>query len=305
LLGILVVSLGLTTAYVTQTEKNPEGDGGLLVVTSFYPMYIAAENIIGDTKGVSLQNLSEPQTGCLHDFQLTPEDMRLLSKADVFIINGGGIETFMEDVAAAYPDLLVVNACENVDLLEATDAHEHDHVDSENLIDKNAHAWMSVAAYRTQVNTIAEKLMECDPEHADAYQANRDRYEEKLAQLQQEQTELIRMLDGEPVILFHEAYAYVAQELGLATCYLLNLDEESSVSAGEVATVIGEIEEHGVRFILAEELYGSDMGTLISSETGVQVLYLDTLNRGDYDADSYIDGMQSNLELLRSFVKME
>jgi zinc transport system substrate-binding protein len=239
--------------------------------------------------------------------------MRLLSKADVFIINGGGIETFMEDVAAAYPDLLVVNACENVDLLDATDAHEHDHADaypsagqdgadSENIIDKNAHAWMSVAAYRTQVDTITEKLISCDPEHADAYQTNRDHYEEKLSELQQEQAELIRMLDGEPVILFHEAYAYVAQELGLTTCYLLNLDEESSVSAGEVATVIGEIEEHGIRLILAEELYGSDMGTLISSETGVQVLYLDTLNRGDYDADSYIDGMQSNLELLRSFV---
>jgi zinc transport system substrate-binding protein len=215
----------------------------------------------------------------------------------------------MEDVAAAYPDLLVVNACENVDLLEATDAHGHDHADaadesadSENIIDKNAHAWMSVAAYRTQVDTITEKLMACDPEHASSYQTNRDRYAEKLTELQQEQTELIRMLDGEPVILFHEAYAYVAQELGLTTCYLLNLDEESSVSAGEVATVIGEIEEHGVRFILAEELYGSDMGALISSETGVQVLYLDTLNRGDYDADSYIDGMQSNLELLRSLV---
>jgi hypothetical protein len=37
----------------------------------------------------------------------------------------------------------------------------------------------------------------------------------------------------------------------------------------------------------------------------VQVLYLDTLNRGDYDADSYINGMQSNLDLLRTFLKME
>jgi zinc transport system substrate-binding protein len=238
--------------------------------------------------------------------------MRLLSKADVFIINGGGIETFMEDVAAAYPDLVVVNACENVELLESTDVHEHDHADAaddsaddENIIDKNAHAWMSVAAYRTQVDTIAEKLMACDPGHADTYQTNRDRYEEKLGKLQEEQNEIIRMLDGEPVILFHEAYAYVAQELGLTTCYLLNLDEESSVSAGEVATVIGEIEEHGIRLILAEELYGSDMGALVSSETGVQVLYLDTLNRGDYDADSYINGMQSNLDLLRTFLKME
>jgi zinc transport system substrate-binding protein len=321
LLGILVISLGLTAGYTARTEgTNQEGDDELLVVTSFYPMYIAAENIIGDTEGVRLENLSEPQTGCLHDFQLTPEDMRLLAKADVFVINGGGIETFMTDVAAAYPDLLVVNACEAVDLLESADTDDHDHAVSEesdsidgdaedqaendgNSPDVNAHAWMSIAAYRTQVDTIAEKLMECDPKHASSYQANRDRYEEKLSQLQEEQTELISMLRGEPVILFHEAYAYVSDELGLDTCYLLNLDEESSISAGEVAAVIGEIKEHGIRLVLAEELYGSDMGALISSETDVQVLYLDTLNRGDYDADSYINGMRSNLDMLRAWIQ--
>jgi zinc transport system substrate-binding protein len=285
LLGILVVSLGLTAVYVSR-ESNQEMDGELLVVTSFYPMYIAAENIIGDAEGVKLENLSEPQTGCLHDFQLTPEDMRLLSKADVFVINGGGIETFMEDVAAAYPELLVVNACENVE-----------------LSGDNAHAWMSVKAYRKQVDFIAEKLMEYDPDNASEYQANRDIYEDKLEKLQADQDELTKDLTGEPVILFHEAYEYLAEELGLDSRYLLNLDEETAVSAGDVASVLEEIDANNIRFILAEELYGSDMGTLISSEADVQVLYLDTLNRGDYSADSYLDGMQKNLDMIRAWIQ--
>jgi zinc transport system substrate-binding protein len=284
LLGILVVSLGLTAVYVSR-ESNQETDRNLLVVTSFYPMYVAAENIIGDTEGVELENLSEPQTGCLHDFQLTPEDMRLLSKADVFVINGGGIETFMEDVAAAYPELMVVNACENVE-----------------LSDDNAHAWMSVKAYKKQVDFIAEKLMECDPDNALAYQENRDIYVEKLEKLQAEQEELTQSLSGEPVILFHEAYEYLADDLGLDSRYLLNLDEETAVSAGDVAAVLEEIDANNIRLILAEELYGSDMGTLISSECDAEVLYLDTLNRGNYDADSYIDGMQSNLDMLRAWI---
>jgi zinc transport system substrate-binding protein len=285
LLGILVVSLGLTAVYVSR-ESNPQDDGELLVVTSFYPMYIAAENIIGDTEGVKLENLSEPQTGCLHDFQLTPEDMRLLSQADVFVINGGGIETFMEDVAAAYPELLVVNACENVE-----------------LSGDNAHAWMSIKAYKKQVDTIAEKLMDCDPDNALTYQANRDSYEEKLEKLQMEQEELTKSLSGEPVILFHEAYEYLAEDLGLDSRYLLNLDEETAVSAGDVAAVLEEIQANNIRLILAEELYGSDMGTLISSEADVQVLYLDTLNRGDYSADSYLDGMQKNLDMIRAWIQ--
>ena len=111
-------------------KNTDEADDMLTVVTSFYPMYIATLNIVDGVKGVRLENLSEPQTGCLHDFQLTPEDMKLLSTADVFVINGGGIESFMSDVAKAYPKLDVVEACEDVALLSEDDAdsdHDHDH----------------------------------------------------------------------------------------------------------------------------------------------------------------------------------
>ena len=143
LVVITVVSGLLTNIYVSESSSKQE-EQTLTVVTSFYPMYIAALNVIGDTDGVHLQNLSEPQTGCLHDFQLTPEDMKLLSKADVFIINGGGIESFMKDVAKSYPDLTIIEASEGIDLLE--DEGE-----------ENAHAWMSVATYEEQVNHIVKK----------------------------------------------------------------------------------------------------------------------------------------------------
>lgn len=88
------------------TKNTDEADDMLTVVTSFYPMYIAALNIVDGVEGVRLENLSEPQTGCLHDFQLTPEDMKLLSTADVFVINGGGIESFMSDVARRIRSLM-------------------------------------------------------------------------------------------------------------------------------------------------------------------------------------------------------
>lgn len=308
LLCILAASLGLTAIY-TEYEGLDAKEDDILVVTSFYPMYIATENIVKDIDGVTLKNLSEPQTGCLHDFQLTPEDMRLLAKADVFVINGGGIETFMTDVASAYPDLKIIDACENVTLLESTGGHEHEehgheeHSHEEGEDKENAHAWMSISAYRTQVGTIADKLAEYDKDHAEVYRMNRDHYEEKLAQLQEEQEQVAELLNNEKVILFHEAYAYLADDLGLESCYLLNLDEERAVSAGEVAEVLEEIDENQVSLVLAEERYGSNLGELVASESGAKILYLDTLNRGEYDADSYLNGMQENLALIRDWIQ--
>lgn len=318
LVGLLVASLGLTTIYVGSTQQ-PQEDEKLHIVTSFYPMYIAAMNVVGDTENVELTNLSEPQTGCLHDFQLTPADMQLLSEADAFIINGGGVESFMEDVASAYPNLVIINASEHLDLLAEDEEHEdeetheeHDHGEEpesgEHVHDHggvNAHAWMSVEMYRGQVQAIAQGLAELDPEHEQNYLDHAAQYDVKLAELQSEQEEIASMVSGQSVILFHEAYEYVAGDYGLNVALVMDLDEERQVSAGEVAQVLEEIEEHGVTCILAEELYGQKMAQTVQRSADIRVLYLDTLNRGDYDPDSYLTGMHHNLELMRQLAETE
>lgn len=306
------------------TKNTDEADDMLTVVTSFYPMYIATLNIVDGVEGVRLENLSEPQTGCLHDFQLTPEDMKLLSTADVFVINGGGIESFMSDVAKAYPKLDVVEACEDVALLSEDDAdsdHDHDHdADTESDSDhdhdheadaesdsahdhdhgdENAHAWMSVPRYRTMVQTIASRLAKKDAKHADEYYANEKAYDAKLAVLEEKINSIKSLTNGQNIIIFHEAYAYVADDFSMNACYLLDLDEERSVSAGEIKQVIGAIKDDGVSVILAEELYGKSMGDTVSRETDVHVIYIDPLNRGEYDKDSYLYGMEHNIELIK------
>ena len=288
LVVITVVSGLLTNIYVRESGSKQE-EQTLTVVTSFYPMYIAALNVIGDTDGVHLQNLSEPQTGCLHDFQLTPEDMKLLSKADVFIINGGGIESFMKDVAKSYPDLTIIEASEGIDLLE--DEGE-----------ENAHAWMSVATYEEQVNHIAEGLAAADEKHASDYQKHADAYVVKLDALKERQQKVAEKIKGQSIILFHEAYDYVADDYGLDVAYVLDLDEERQVSAGEVADVLAAVRDDHVKYILAEELYGKSMGDTVEKETDAKVIYLDALNRGDYDADSYIKGMSANIDLIEQYL---
>ncbi len=346
LLSILIVSFGFTNVYVSQNQSVEED---FVVVTSFYPMYIAAMNVIGDTDGVTLQNLSEPQTGCLHDFQLTPADMKLLSTADVFIINGGGIESFMEDIAKQYPDLMVIEACEGIELLCEEDEHGHDEdvhtheiegvhedehepesvhihdeeeyrvgenetevhdMDSEDTHDGynhdvNAHAWMSVKKYRKQIENIADGLASMAPDAAESFLANADIYDGKLEELQTEQEKLLTLTKDKEVILFHCAYDYVAEELGLEAAFCMDLDEERQVSAGEVAEVLNVIETHGVKYIFAEELYGKSMCELVQKEADVEVIYLDPLNRGEYKADSYLEGMRENLKLIREMFHLE
>ena len=312
---ILFVGSVLTMAYVRAEQKKEQAkDEDLLVVTSFYPMYVAAENVIGDVEGVTLENLSEPQTGCLHDYQLTAADMKLLSKADVFIVNGGGIESFLSDVAESYPDLKIVQACDGIDLLESAegtgeshndlssneDADHDDHDHSEHSHgDENAHVWMNLADYQIQVQNICNGLSEADSAHAEQYAKNAQTYQGKVQELQQEAAELASQIASQPVVIFHEAYEYIVQEYGLQLAGEMNLDEERQVSAGEVADILHSIEDNHVSVVLAEELYGTDMGEMVTKQSGVKVVYLDTLTQGDYSADSNLEGMRSNIEQLK------
>lgn len=315
LLAIAVAGGIFTTAYVRQEEQRGT-DGTIKVVTSFYPIYIATENVIGNNPNVTLQNLSEPQTGCMHDYQLTPQDMILLSNADIFIVNGGGIEGFLTEVAKEYPDLTIIYATDGLELLgeeehsEEEHIHEHEeaHGEEEHAHEhgeENAHAWMNTELYAGMVQNIAEGLSQADRERQETYQENSVKYCEKIQKLTDQIEELKKELSGREVIIFHEAYEYVAQQYGMHVAYCLDLDEERQVSAGEVAEVMEQIQENQVSVVLAEELYGKSMGDTVEKEGECKVYYLDSLTRGAYEKDSYLNVMQNNIDLMREIAGKE
>ena len=161
---LLVVLAGALIFVRVHGSLSPAAkDGKLKVVTSFYPIYIAAANVAGNCEGIEVLNLSEPQTGCLHDFVLTPEDMQMLSSADLFLINGGGMETFLEEVAAQYPSLAVVETAEGL------------------LDGENAHVWMGIERYRAQVSAVLDALIRIAGAYQDELKANAAEYDAKLA----------------------------------------------------------------------------------------------------------------------------
>ena len=335
--GLLLTSLLFLSVLVAAVaERSGAGRGAaslkedpsawpLRIVTSFYPVYIAAMNLTEDVPGVSLQNLSEPETGCLHDYQLTPSDMILLSTADVFIVNGGGIEEFLTDVAEAYPDLVIIDTAEDIPLLEGeTHQHDHDedghedeadhgkeagqeadheeedHEEEEHHHGTNPHVWLSVPRYRAQLQAMKNGLLEADedPERRALYEENFTAYDKKLQALSDYEEELLKQTKDRPVVLFHAGYEYLCDDLSMEEIFLLDLDEERQISAGEVAEVMAEIREHQVKLVLAEDTYGREMGERVAGETGAEVLYLDTLVRSaqGYDSDAYVNSMTENLK---------
>lgn len=87
------------------------------IVTSFYPMYLFTRNLTEGISGVTVVNMTAQNAGCLHDYQLLSKDMKALGAADAFVINGAGMEGFLEKVIEQLPSLPVITASEGIEIL--------------------------------------------------------------------------------------------------------------------------------------------------------------------------------------------
>lgn len=304
LLGVMVMlSLaGYLVCLLMGSSKQINKDEDFLLVTSFYPMYVLAENLTTEVEGVTVSNLTENQTGCLHDYQLTSRDMKLLNRADAFLVNGAGMELFMEKVMEGRKELPVIEAAHGISLLGGI-AHDHGEEAGHNHAhEQNGHVWMDVERYRAQLVTVTTELQSLLPEQAAVLSQAAAAYDEKLAVLSAEAEDLKQHTEGIHVVIFHEAFAYLAESLGMEILMSLSLDEETVPSAGEIAEVIEEINHHGAALVFIEKVHASYADKILA-ETDANVVYIDPLTIGDGEADSYLSGMWENLSAIRHMVK--
>ena len=277
-----------------ESNKSIESNNKLTIVTSFYPMYISTLNIVKDIPDVEVINMTAPQTGCLHDYSLSTKDLKTLSSADIFVINGAGMESFLDDVIDEYSDLKIIEASNGISLIEDTDH------------DVNPHVWVSISKNIEEVSNIAKELSAFDPNHASEYEANADAYIAKLENLRTEMHAALDNVNNKDIITFHEAFPYFAEEFNLNIAGVIEVEPDSEPSAKEVENIISIINEKNIKALFTEPQYSSKIADTISKETGASIYTLDPIVTGDANEDAYDDyivKMQENLNTLKEALK--
>lgn len=282
-LSFSFILAGCSNGTANITEKTQT-----TIVTSFYPMYIFTQNLVKDIPGVKVENMTEPQQGCLHDYQMVPADLKTLEKADIFVINGAGMEAFMDKVIKQRPALKIIEASKDMKLLK--DANGED----------NAHVWVGISDAIQEVKNISEGLAKSDTKNAEAYRKNASNY---VKQLEAQREKMHKELDGfknKNVITFHEAFPYFAKEFELNIVSVVEREPGTEPSAGELAALIDKIKSSKVKILFAEPQYSAKAAESIAKQTGAKVYLLDPVVTGEKNApaDSYIKTMDENLKVL-------
>ena len=274
-------------------------DGQTTIVTSFYPMYVLTLNVTDGVDGVTVQNMAEQNVGCLHDYQLQTRDMVALEGADALVINGGGMEQFMDKVLTLRADLPIIDASEGIDMFPSDEDHDHDahgHDDHDELY--NAHVWLDPNRAIQQVRNIADGLAEADPDHAAAYRQNAERYVAELTALDEELKAQLAPFAGAEIITFHEAFAYFADAYHLHVAGVIANEPGEEPSTRDIADTCDLVTELGIRTLFVEPQYPQKAAETIARETGASIYTLDPCVSGDGTKESYETIMRENAKVL-------
>lgn len=274
---------------------------GETAVASFYPIYLFALNLTDGVEGLEVHCLAEPGTGCLHDYQLSTGDMKALADADVFLINGAGMESYLDFALEAFPGLNVVDASEGIALLAAQDDdHEPEQSDHDHG-EYNAHIWLDAQNAMRMVRNLAEGLMETFPDDADVIAANRDGYIARLEALDEELREGLAGLERRDIVTFHEAFPYFARAYGLNVVAVLNREPDTALAPRELAELVKLIREKGIPPLFTEPQYTDMAAQTLARETGAAIYSLNPIVTGpetDVPLTLYEDCMRENMQVL-------
>lgn len=296
---LLVCLLVFLSGCNVNTEDENSKD---IIVTSFYPVYIFTLNLVNGIDEVEVCRMAEHNTGCLHDYSLTAKDAKLLNDAKVLVINGAGMELFVEDLYKTVENLFVVDSSLNIEFIY-NDGHDHEENSShENEHDHNhtvnSHIWLSVKNAKKQVLNIKNGLIKAYPQYETQINSNYADYFERLDSLDKQLADVYSALEGKKVVTFHRAYDYMAADAGFEIVDCIESDDGNEPSPKKLSHLCDEMRSQNITKIFTEPYYSGSAADILASEIGSKVYVLNPVLTGEAKLTAYEDIMLENYKII-------
>ncbi|HEY1105173.1 MAG TPA: metal ABC transporter substrate-binding protein [Agromyces sp.] len=284
--------------------------------------------LVGDEVAVT-QLLSPGQSA--HGFDPSAAQLLALSDADALVVNGAGLESWLDDaIAASGFDGVLVDASTGIELFgtddhdhgdhadeaeDSGDGHEHEHEgESEAAHDDHAHGegnphiWADPELAEHMVENIAHGLAEVPGVDTAAVEANETAYLEQLHALDDwigENVDRVPVADR-LLVTNHDAFTYFvdAYDITFVGSIIPSFDDNAEPSAAEIDELVAKIRDTGVQAVFSEASISPKAAETIGAESGAKVysgpdaLYGDSLGAVGSDGETYVGSQVHNARLI-------
>ncbi|MCE0802364.1 metal ABC transporter substrate-binding protein [Buttiauxella sp. A2-C1_F] len=287
----MMVSLVLACSSQAALAKN------LNVVASFTVLADMAKQVGGEH--VTVKSLVGPD-GDPHSFEPSPQDSVALSKADVVIVSGLGMEGWMDRLVSAsgYKGKVIV-ASEGISTRKMID-------DGKQITDP--HAWNSAENGAIYAQNITRALVAADPEDAAAINDSGSEYVTRLKLLDSWAKTRFEAIpkSKRKVLTSHDAFGYFGQEYGVTFMAPVGFSTEAEANASDVAGLIKQLKEQHIKTYFIENQTDPRLVKQIAAASDAQPggeLYPEALSAANGPASTYEMAFKHNVDTIANSMK--
>ena len=287
---LLAIALGALTLTAC-SSASPTSDGLKIVATTTQVTEFTS-TIVGDAGEVS--GLIQPNQSA-HSFDPSAKQLLALSQADAVVMNGAGLEPWLEDaLKAANFQGKLIDASQGI-----------------TLIDQDPHVWTSPANAEQMVMNITSGLSSLpgiSPEELTAFADNSIAFDAQLTALNDWIIANFAQVDPASRLLVtnHDAFTYFVNDYGInfLGSIIPSFDDNAEPSAAELDDLIAKIKSSGATAIFSESSISPKLAKTIASEADVKVysgdnaLYSDSLGVQGSEGETYIKATIHNVTML-------
>lgn len=263
---------------------------GIKVVATFYPLSSIAEGVAGDAADVSsiVPNGVEP-----HDYEPSSHDVIAIHEAEVFLMNGAGMDAWAEKLK---PELeasgvRVVTMSDYAELIAGSDSGSYD-----------PHIWLDPVVAEKFAVAVRDALSAADPAHFPAYRKNAETVSAKLSALDKAYRGTLLSCAKRGIIISHDACTYLARRYGFTVYAIAGLSPEAEPSPRRIAELADFAKKENIRYIFFETLVSPKVSKTLAGEIGAETLVFDPIEglspEGERSGADYFSIMTENLQNL-------
>lgn len=283
LIAGIVAILTLSPAYAKEKFK---------VITTFTVIADMAKNVAGDAAEVS--SITKPGAE-IHEYQPTPGDIKRAQGAQLILTNGLNLErwfTRFYQHFSGVPEVVVSTGVKPMGITEGPYNGK-----------PNPHAWMSAENALIYVDNIRDALVKYDPDNAQIYKQNAERYKAKIRQVADPlRAELEKIpADQRWLVTSEGAFSYLARDNDMKELYLWPINADQQGTPKQVRKVIDTIKKHHIPAIFSESTVSDKPARQVARESGAHyggVLYVDSLSAADGPVPTYLDLLRVTTETI-------
>lgn len=306
---LVIVLVGVGANWLIRKNKVEIARERASIVATNFPAYDFARAVVGDKAKVKM--LLKPGAES-HSFEPSPQDIKDIKSADLFIYNGGESDEWVEKILRAsdmkVQSLKMMDAVktlpeERTEGMEAEDEEQEAASDGQEEVDE--HVWTTPKNAIKIIDNIEAKISAIKPAQQTVFKQNAAKYKKQLQKIDADFRAVVKNARQREMIFADRfPFRYFSAEYGIKYYAAFSgCAEKTEATSKTIAFLVQKVKQRQLKYILKIELSDGRVAEAVARESGAKIKEFNSahnISQADFERGlTYAQIMRQNVLVLK------